>query len=85
MARRSRTGPYPGAIENVRAKLAGTHGDRQMVKILSAVLTDGLQTIEAACAEQIDAGVGSAEVILNGATPTAATRCAKSDAGTAGA
>ena len=36
-----------------------------MVKILSAVLTDGLQAVEAACAESFDAGVASADVILN--------------------
>jgi transposase len=58
--------PLPDAIEKVRAKLTGTHdGDRQMVKILSAVLTDGLSAVEAACAEAIDAGIASADVILN--------------------
>ena len=40
-------------------------GDRQMVKILSAVLTDGLQAVETACAESLDAGVASADVVLN--------------------
>jgi len=35
----------------VRRKLAGTDdGDRQMVAILSAVLTDGLSAVETACA-----------------------------------
>jgi hypothetical protein len=38
----------------VRRKLAGAHdGNRQMVDILSAVLTDGLPAVEAACAEAI--------------------------------
>ena len=33
----------PAALDRVRRKLAGSHdGDRQMVKILAAVLTDGL-------------------------------------------
>ena len=36
-----------------------------MVKILTAVLTDGLQAVEAACAEAIGAGIASADVILN--------------------
>jgi hypothetical protein len=58
--------PLPGALETVRSKLAGTNdGDRQMVKILAAVLTDGLQAVEAACAESISAGIASADVILN--------------------
>jgi hypothetical protein len=40
-------------------------GDRQMVKILSAVLTDGLAAVEAACAEALAGGVHSADVVLN--------------------
>ncbi len=56
----------PGAIERVRRKLAGSdEGDRQMVKILAAVLEDGLTTVEAACAEAMSHGVHSADVILN--------------------
>jgi hypothetical protein len=56
----------PGAIERVRRRLKGSDdGDRQMVKILGAVLTDGLQAVEAACAESLDAGIASADVILN--------------------
>ena len=58
--------PLPGSIEKVRAKLAGSDaGDRQMVKILTAVLTDGLAAVEAACAEAIAAGIASADVIIN--------------------
>ncbi len=58
--------PLPGAIERVRRKLSGTSdGDRQMVKILSAVLTDGMPAVEAACAESLEAGIASADVILN--------------------
>lgn len=56
----------PGAIERIRRKLKGVEdGDRQMVAILSAVLTDGLAAVEAACAEAIAEGVHSADVILN--------------------
>jgi hypothetical protein len=33
--------------------------------VLSAVLTDGLVAVEAACAESLAAGVASADVILN--------------------
>jgi hypothetical protein len=36
-----------------------------MVKILSAVLTDGLAAVEAACAEALAGGVYSADVVLN--------------------
>jgi hypothetical protein len=36
-----------------------------MVKILAAVLTDGLVAVEAACAEALAAGITSADVILN--------------------
>jgi transposase len=56
----------PGALEKVRRKLAGSDdGDRQMVKILAAVLSDGLAAVEAACAESLDANIASADVILN--------------------
>ena len=58
--------PLPGAIEKVRCRLAGTDdGDRQMVKVLTAVLTDGLSAVEAACAEALIAGLASADVVLN--------------------
>src|SRR6202048_2094705 len=56
----------PAAIERVRRKLAGADdGNRQMVDILNAVLTDGLPAVEAACAEAIVEGVHSADVVLN--------------------
>jgi hypothetical protein len=56
----------PAAIERVRRKLAGADdGNRQMVDILNAVLTDGLPAVEAACAEAIAHGVHSADVVLN--------------------
>jgi len=40
-------------------------GDRQMVDILSAVLTDGLDAVEAACGEALSHNVQSAGVVLN--------------------
>jgi hypothetical protein len=56
----------PAALERVRRKLAGSDdGDRQMVAILSVVLTDGLPAVEAACAQAMTEGVHSADVILN--------------------
>jgi len=56
----------PAAMERVRRKLAGvTDGNRQMVDILNAVLTDGLPAVEAACAEAIAHGVHSADIVLN--------------------
>src|SRR5262249_20968080 len=58
--------PLPASLEKVRAKLSGSDdGDRQMVKVLTAVLTDGLQAVEAACAEVLAVGIASADVILN--------------------
>jgi hypothetical protein len=36
-----------------------------MVKVLSAVLTDGLAAVEAACGEALGDGVHSADVVLN--------------------
>jgi hypothetical protein len=56
----------PTAIEQIRKKLAGSDdGDRQMVKILAAVLDGGLSAVEAACAEALADNVSSADVILN--------------------
>ena len=56
----------PAAMERVRRQLAGADdGNRQMVDILTAVLTDGLAAVEAACAEASAHGVHSADVILN--------------------
>jgi Mu transposase-like protein len=56
----------PAAMERVRRKLASVDdGNRQMVDILAAVLTDGLAAVEAACAEALAHGVHSADVVLN--------------------
>jgi transposase len=56
----------PAAIERVRRKLrAARDGDRRMVEILGAVLSDGLPAVEAACAEALSDGVHSADIILN--------------------
>jgi transposase len=56
----------PAALDRIRRKLAGADdGDRQMVGILTAVLSDGLPAVEAACAEALREGVHSADVILN--------------------
>ena len=56
----------PAAIERIRRKLASTgDGNRQMVDILNAVLTDGLPAVEAACAEALGHAVHSADVVLN--------------------
>ena len=53
-------------MEKVRRKLkAADDGDRQMVSILTCVLTDGLSAVEAACQEALEHGVSSAAVILN--------------------
>ncbi len=56
----------PSNLARIRRKLgACDDADRQMVKILTAVLCDGLAAVETACAEALDEGVHSADVILN--------------------
>src|ERR1700729_1634554 len=56
----------PTALERIRRKLSGSDdGDRQMVKILAAVLTDGLPAVEAACLQALSEGVHSADVVIN--------------------
>src|SRR3979490_564334 len=56
----------PAAMERVQRKLAGAEdGNRQMVDILTAVLTDGLPSVEAACAQAIAHGVHSPDGGLN--------------------
>ena len=56
----------PGGLAQVRRKLARVErGDRQMVDILSAVLTEGLAAVDAACREALDADAVSADVVLN--------------------
>jgi len=45
--------------------MGGGDGDRQMVTILTTVLSDGLEAVEAACAEALCQNVHSADVILN--------------------
>src|SRR5258708_487520 len=55
----------PRALTEVRAKLKQhTDGDRQFVKVLGAVLDHGLAAVEAACAEALEAGIASGDVIL---------------------
>src|SRR4051812_10196646 len=54
----------PAAMERVRRKLAGADdGNRQMVDILTAVLTDGLPAVEAACAEAITHGIHCGKMV----------------------
>jgi transposase len=56
----------PSSMDRVRRKLkAADDGNRQMVDILTAVLSDGLPAVEAACAEALEHNVHSADVILN--------------------
>jgi len=56
----------PAGLERVRRKLVGAaDGDRQFVDVLTAVLSDGLPAVEAACQGALGQGVHSADVILN--------------------
>src|SRR5271165_1200138 len=55
----------PAGLAEVRAKLAPhADGDRQFVKVLGAVLDHGLAAVEVACAEALEAGIASGDVIL---------------------
>ena len=55
----------PPALTQVRAKLKQhADGDRQFVKVLGAVLDHGLAAVAAACAEALEAGIASGDVIL---------------------
>ena len=54
----------PPALTQVRIKLKQhADGDRQFVKVLGAVLDHGLAAVEAACAEALEAGIASGDVI----------------------
>ena len=68
-AAQRRTIQGPGAAGRAGAGAAQTRrsddGDRQMVAILAAVLTDGLPAVEAACTQAMSEGVHSSDVIIN--------------------
>ena len=56
----------PPALTRLRRKLGtGDEADRRFVRVLAAVLTDGLDAVEDAISEAMEAGVASDEVILN--------------------
>lgn len=56
----------PTSIRAVQRKLMNqSGGDRQMVEILSSIPADGLEAVEAACAEALSQQVHSSSVILN--------------------
>lgn len=63
--------PYVGPCDGFHAvpaavsKICLVRFNRQMVDILSAVLIDGLDAVEAACAEALSHNVRSAGVVLN--------------------
>jgi hypothetical protein len=54
----------PPALAKIRAKLkAHPDGDRQFVKILAAAPDHGVGAVEAACAEALEAGIASGDVV----------------------
>ena len=54
----------PDALGRLRTRLAGhDDGDRQFVTVLAAVLEDGLDAVEEACAEALDCGACRADVV----------------------
>jgi len=56
----------PPALARLRRKLGSRdEGDRRFVRVLAAVLSDGLDAVEAAVRDALDAGAASDEVILN--------------------
>ncbi len=56
----------PSAMATVQVRLSGlVDGDRQMVSLLLAAHELGIDAVETACAEALDAGLRSADMILN--------------------
>ena len=56
----------PPALARLRRKLGhGDDADRRFVRVLSAVLTDGLEPVEAAAREALATGTASDDLILN--------------------
>ena len=56
----------PPALARLRRKLgSGDEADRRFVRVLAAISSDGLEAVEAASREALDAGAASDEVILN--------------------
>ena len=56
----------PGALGRVRARLSAyADGDKQVARVLAAVLEDGLEAVDAACAEALANDACSADVVLN--------------------
>jgi transposase len=56
----------PPALARLRRKLGtGDEADRRFVRVLAAVLDDGLEAVEAAVREALTAGAASDDVILN--------------------
>ncbi|MEO9120968.1 MAG: IS21 family transposase [Solirubrobacteraceae bacterium] len=56
----------PPALTRLRRKLgAGDEADRRFIRVLAAVLTDGLEAVETAIRDALDDGAASDEVILN--------------------
>ena len=56
----------PPALARLRRKLGtGDEADRRFVRVLAAVLTDGLDPVEAAVREALATGTASDDLILN--------------------
>ena len=56
----------PPALARLRRKLGSDDdADRRFVRVLAAVLSDGLDAVEGAVREALDAGAVSDEVVLN--------------------
>ncbi len=74
----------PPALRRVRRKLEHQPGgDRQLVEILGAVLSDGIEAVEAACSEALAHNVYSGRSEHSGAPPRTATAVDNHDAGCA--
>jgi hypothetical protein len=56
----------PPALTRLRRNLgSGDEADRRFVRVLAAVLIDGIDAVEAAVSEALEAGAASDEVIVN--------------------
>ena len=62
MCIRDRPAAWPGRR---RRRGGGDEADRRFVRVLAAVMTDGLEAVEAAIREALDSGAVSDEGILN--------------------
>lgn len=56
----------PPSLSRLRRRLgSGDEADRRLVRVLAMALTDGVEAVEAAVREALEAGAASDDVIIN--------------------